>query len=311
MASRIRCWEPGVPLSCVRRTVDRQFLLRPDEINRNIIGASIGRAQQKFPVEIFCFEHNVNHLHPVIAPIEGQEDNVSRFFQNFGSNTARAINKRWQREGALWAGRVRCEPVLDDESLEQQLIYAVTNPVKDGLVDRVSHYPGFSVYPHLAHGEPLRFSYVDLRLWHKHGGPRNRRPLSDYERWVDVEVSPLPAWRDMPEHQRQARFRRLVRDAEDELRDRREHEHRTVVGVPALKRLEPRDKPRNPKRSGRQPLCHASSAERRRDFARRHRALRRAHAEASARYRSGQLDAEFPPYTFRPPLITLQTSSGL
>lgn len=311
MGSRIRCWEPGVPQSGVHRTVDRQFLLRPDEINRNIFGACIGRAQQKYPVEIYWFEQNVNHAHPGIAPIRGQEDNVSRFFQNFGSNLARALNRRWEREGALWTGRVRCEPILDDAKMEDRLIYAVTNPVRDGMVDRMSHYPGFSVYRHLAHGEPLRYSYIDYALWWKHGGPHNTQPLFDYERWVDVDISPLPAWVDLTVSQRQTRFRNLVRDAEDEQRERRALEGRTVVGVLGIKQLEPRDKPRNPKKSGRQPLCHVSCADQRREFKRRYQAMLKAHAMASARYRSGELDTEFPPYTFRPPLITIQTSTGL
>jgi hypothetical protein len=128
---------------------------------------------------------------------------------------------------------------------------------------------------------------------------------------VEIALTPLPSWRGMTESQRQARFRHLVHDAEEEFLDRRRSEGRTVVGVRGLKELEPRDKPRNPKKSGRQPLCHASTAKQRRDHARRHRAMLRAHAEASARFRSGELDTEFPPYTFRPPLLTIQTSSGL
>ncbi|MFO8072495.1 MAG: hypothetical protein R6V85_11535 [Polyangia bacterium] len=36
----------------------------------------------------------------------------------------RPVSKRWEREGAVWAGRTRCEPVVDEERLEERLIHA-------------------------------------------------------------------------------------------------------------------------------------------------------------------------------------------
>lgn len=311
MANDIRCWKPELPQNATRRTSDRQFLLRPDPEMKNTFGACLGRAQEKFPVRIFWFEQNVNHIHPGIAPIEGLEDNVSRFLQSFHGNLARAVNRRWHREGPVWTGRTRCGPVLDEAELEECMLYAVTNPVKDGLVDSVSHYPGFTCYHHLAHGAPLEFSYVDWGLWWRHGGPRNKRPLGEYVRWVEVRLSPLPHWLDLTPSQRQARFRRLVREREGVLREQREIEGRSVFGARALERLDPRERPRNPKESGPRPLCYASSLERRLEYARERRALRLAYAEASARYRRGFYDTEFPPWTFKPPLVTIQAASGL
>jgi hypothetical protein len=85
---------------------------------------------------------------------------------------------------------------------------------------------------------------------------------------VTFELAPLPGWEKLTVHQRRTRFRHLVREAERIAADERAAEGRSVVGVPALRRLDPRDRPGNPKRSGRQPLCHAADPALRKQYKR-------------------------------------------
>ena len=60
MARRPRRIKPDTAYSEVQRTVDRQFLFKPDPVVRNIIGSSVGRAQREFPVKIFWLDFNIN-----------------------------------------------------------------------------------------------------------------------------------------------------------------------------------------------------------------------------------------------------------
>ncbi len=55
----------------------------------------------------------------------------------------------------------RLHPWFDDKAAEQKLIYALTNPVKDNLIETVSQSPFFSMYHHQAFGDELRFWYLD------------------------------------------------------------------------------------------------------------------------------------------------------
>jgi hypothetical protein len=338
VGSRIRRYEVGIVYSAAIRCNDRSFLFRPnhnpgnplldascpanalDPANDitpipsviNIIGASIGRALQKHQIRLNWFEVNVDHEHPGFTPSDdAQRADVPHFFRDVHSLIAREINRLLDREDHVYGERYRAEPCLDDESAEQKLVYAMINAVKDGQVERVSESPFFSTFRHLAHGDPLTFWYIDRTAWWKKGGPiRGNRP-KDHMKWVTFELAPLPGWESMTMHQRQTRFRHLVREAEEIAAQERQAEGRTVVGVPALRRLDPRDRPRNPKRSGLQPLCHASDNATRKAYERDWREFLKAYRTASIAYRAGAFAVEFPDGSFRPPLVTMYTASAL
>jgi len=311
MGDRIRIWEPGKIFDCSQRTVDQQFLLKPTAESRNIIGSSLGRAQEKSAVRLYWFEQNINHPHYGLGAVPGRELEVSEFLRNFNSSLARGINRTLGRSGALFSSKLRAEAIGNEQDLERKLLYAVMNPVKDGLIDSISRYPGFTCYHHLAHGAPLQFDYIDWQAWWRDGGPRNRKPLSDYRRFTKVELTPLPHWEGMTEAQRQSRFRHLVKEEEARLRALRAAEGRTVIGLRKLAELDPRARPKTPKESGRRPYIHTSDPELRRDYEAHRRDVCRSHRASSIRFLGGELDVEFPAYTYRPPLITLHRSSGL
>jgi hypothetical protein len=338
MGCRIRKFDTGVVYSAAIRCNDRAFLFRPNHNPDNplldascpaialdpgndttpipsvinIIGASVGRALEKHPVELHWFEANVHHEHNGLTPADdAQRGEIPHFFRDAHSLIAREINRLLDRENHVYGERYRAEPCLNDASAEQQLVYAMVNAVKDGQVERVSESPFFSTFRHLAFGEPLKFWYIDRTAWWKKGGPIPGNREKDHTKWVEFSLAPLPGWASMSVHQRRTRFRHLVREAEESAAEERAAEGRSVVGVRALRRLDPRDRPRDPKKSGRQPLCHTSDPEVRRQYRRDWREFLRAYRAASIAYRAGDLGVEFPDGSFRPPLVTMYTASAL
>jgi hypothetical protein len=338
MGTRIRVVEPDLVYSATQRCNDRLFLFRPDHNPAhpllridcppealdplspivpvpsaiNLIGASAARAQELHPLDLCWLEGNLNHLHDGVLPRPGQLENVAPFFRTFASLVARGTNRVLERTSHVFGGRYRMEPCLDLSSAEQQLAYALANAVKDGQVERVSESPFFSTYRHLAFGEPLAFWRIDWAGYWEAGGTRNKRlrPKA-FLRWHTLELAPLPGWEDLSLHQRQTRVRRLVRDAEDEAADRRRSEGRIVVGVSRLYSLSPFDRPSTKPDSGPQPLCHASDPVERRKFAHRWREIMAEYRKASADYRAGFHEREFPEGTYRPPIVKIYTSSRL
>ncbi|MDJ0761340.1 MAG: hypothetical protein QNJ97_00005 [Myxococcota bacterium] len=290
----------------VQRTVDRCFLFKPDEQVRQIIGASAGRALEKYPVKLFCLDFNINHKQDLIAPISDASEHiqaVARFHQMFNSLVARGINKYYGREGALFSSRNRSTEAVDDISLEQQLFYAVTNVAKDGLVDRVAHWKGFSSYKQLATGEVERFRYIDWTAWHKDGGIKSKKKPDAFMKTVVVKLSPLPSWEQMPDHKRQAHFRREVRKLEQSYREQRKREGRPVLGKPQLEKLDPREKPKTPFVRTRKPLCHASMKEAVEEYREALRDFLDQYWYASGMWQRGILDVSFPSGSFKPPDI--------
>jgi len=338
MSGRIRVWEPNIVYSGAQRCNDRTFLFKPnqrpdnpllhescppealDPLNDlipepstvNIIGSSLARAHERHPVDITWWEANVNHQHPGILPRVDQLENIAPFLQQANSLIARGVNKLYDREGHVFSGPIRFTPCLDDASAERQLIYALTNPVKDELVESVRRSPFFSTFRHQAYGEPLRYWYIDWEAWWLRGGGRRKgnRP-KDFLKWVELPITPLPAFGEWPEHRIQSRVRHEARVIEEETRRRLRTEGRTVTSVSGLYTLSPNDVPRERKESGPQPICHAADPLLRLEYKRRWREILQEHREASWDFRMGYHERGFPEGTYRPPLTTIYTSSHL
>jgi hypothetical protein len=188
-------------------------------------------------------------------------------------------------------------------SLEQQMLYAVTNVVKDGLVDRVAHFGGFSSYQQLATGEVEKFYYIDWTAWHRAGGKKSKKKPEAFMKSVTVALSPLPGWEQMPPHKRQAHFRREVRKLEQAFREQREKEGRRSMGRRTLEKLDPRDRPKTPAKRTRAPLCHAATKEAADEYRKRLRDFLDQYWYASGMWLRGTRDVEFPKGSYRPPDI--------
>jgi len=297
---------------CSPDALDPRSDVIPTPSTINIIGSSLARARQAHPVDIAWWEANINHQHPGLIPREDQLENIAPFLQQANSLIAREINKIHDHEGQVLTGSVRFTPCLDDASAEDRLLYALTNPVKDGLIDSVQRSPFFSTFRAQAYGESLRFWYIDWEAWWAKGGSRGRgNTPKDFLKWVELPIAPLPHWADWPEHRIRSRVRNGVRDIEEETRRRLRSEKRTVMGVPALFGVDANAKPREPKDSGPQPLSHAADPVLRLQYRARWREILNEHRKASWDFRMGYFEREFPNGTYRPPLATIYNSSHL
>ena len=329
MADAIRLLEPGVVYAVVQTTVDRTFAFapnhEPDEplLARgcprealdprspivpvpsviNIVGAAAARALELSKVNLHALELSSTHQHELASAIGDDVAALPEFWRNFHSKVARDLNRLRGREGHLYAGPSRVTPCADDESALQQLVYALTNPVKDGLVDRVRRSPFFSTYRQQALGEEQRFFDIEWERYWEAGGPFNRRlHPKQFMVWRTLEIAPLPHLAGVPEHKRQTLVRRAVEAVEEETAERLKREGRSFCPVSRHFEIDPRDRPSTPRDSGRRPLVHASTQAGRDAHRDKVREVMKAYMPASISFRRGLFDVEFPPGTFRPPL---------
>ena len=320
------------------RTVDRQFLFTPNHHpqNRllantsplnaldmsndiipepsiiNIIGAAVGRALKKSPIQLHGFEASSDHLHEEFSAKQGQLDNITGFMRSAHSLIARGVNKTWDREGHVFGGKPRVHHCVDDTAAENKLLYALTNTLKDNLHERIAETPFFSTYEHQAKGEPLRFWYIDYDAYWTAGGNRKKtHRLKDYLKWVEWRTTPLPSLQNRTPAQQQTWIRKQVKEIQAKYKKERKENNKTVIGVQKLFETDPRDRPKNPKKSGPAPLCHATSKAARKRFKQELKNFMNAFIQASADYRNGNYTREFPEGSHRPPLIKIYTSSKL
>jgi len=316
--ARIRSGRPVRQLQggCVyfytAKMIDNQFLLRPDEAGalRELIGSSVARAQQAAPVHVHWFEPNTNHLHAGISALSNAPadlTNLTLFKMTCHALIAKGINRMLARRGGMFSGQVHMAPCLDDESVWDKFLYSITNPVKDDLVKRMSHWGGFSTYRQHIGGKTETYRYYDVEQWMR---DKKTRPLSDYIRFIDLKISPLPHMKQLAPNTRQRIIKKAVAEQEAQYAAirlekvaRGERSSAGVVGMKKIYKCSPRDRAAN-KESGTRPICYARNpalATRYTQFLRNYLITYRV---ASVLYLAGYWDeANFPRGSLRPPII--------
>jgi len=152
--SRPRQVLPGQFYMLTRRCTQQQFLLRPDSATNNAFIYCLAVAAALFGIDVLFTMAESNHHHTIIFDRYGL---VSAFLEHFHKLVARsqnALRGRWEN---FWSSSEPCiTRLLDRASVIEKIVYAATNPVKDGLVERVHHWPGASSFAAFAYQREIK-----------------------------------------------------------------------------------------------------------------------------------------------------------
>lgn len=212
---------PGQPQAITRRTAGQCRYFNPREGVRELLGYILGHALEKNPrVRLHAYSVNTTHPHVVVTdiPEEGKPSALPAFFRLLNSLTARAMNARLGRGGALFStGSYSNVEVHGSESLEDQLLYAWTNVTKDGLVASPDEWPGLQFLPDDI-GKTFTFAKPDGSFF---GG---RRPK---EGVVPQDPTALEEWKERLRQRELAALAKMRRD--DKAKDRSPARSRQLV----------------------------------------------------------------------------------
>jgi len=145
---------PGQLLIIQRRCTQRQFLLRPDEATNNAFVYVLGEAAQRFGVQVILPQMMSNHHHTGAYDEQGTQVEFREHFHKMMAKVLNALRGRWENVWSTVEPSV-IEPV-SPEDLMRQLVYIATNPVTDGLVEKVHHWPGPKFVQALLSGRPMK-----------------------------------------------------------------------------------------------------------------------------------------------------------
>ena len=170
---------PGTRYKITRRCLERRFFLVPDVVRdrlNNFIGYVLGVFLPRYGLKLHAACVISNHHHCDVTDTEGR---LPQFKEVFHGLLARGINCLRGRFETVWSPDGACDTKSPDgDDGLGDLVYTLTNPVKDGLVKWGSRWPGFTTYG-MKFGEVRRFykpkwffsadnddlpEYVDLRL---------------------------------------------------------------------------------------------------------------------------------------------------
>lgn len=156
-ARRVSLPRPVLPSSfylLTRRCTQRQFLLRPDAETNNAYVYCLLVAALRFGIDVMLMCAMSNHHHVVVFDRVGRYPEFIEHFHKLLARSQNALRGRWEN---FWAaGQTSVVRLVDAEDVLAKLVYVATNPVKDGLVERVHHWPGINGYRALITGKLLR-----------------------------------------------------------------------------------------------------------------------------------------------------------
>jgi putative transposase len=227
--SRPRPVFPGSFLFITRRCTQQQFLLRPDDETNNAFVYILGEAAKRFDVNIILSQMMSNHHHTALYDQHGNEVAFREHFHKMMAKSQNALRGRWEN---MWASVEPCTiEVVGADDLLDKLVYIATNPVIDGLVDRVHHWPGPNFVAALLSGKTMRAKRPKHFFCEDGSMPR--------------EVELVLALPDHFEGKAEflAELERRIKDAEEQHANERAQAGRRVLGRRAVLRQSWRDNP--------------------------------------------------------------------
>jgi REP element-mobilizing transposase RayT len=145
---------PGCFVFITRRCTQREFLLRPDDETNNAFVYCLAEAADRHEMHMILSQMMSNHHHTALYDRHGNEVEFREHFHKMMAKSQNVLRGRWEN---MWSS---VEPsvieVISAEDLLDKLVYIATNPVKDGLVERVHHWPGPNFVKALLTGKPMQ-----------------------------------------------------------------------------------------------------------------------------------------------------------
>jgi len=128
--------------------------MRPDDATNNAFIYCLADAAERFEIEVIMTTAESNHHHTVIFDRHGRVPAFIEHFHKMFARSQNALRGRWEN---FWASEEPCVTrLLDRGTVIAKIVYAASNPVKDGLVERVHHWPGVNSYCSLVSKRSLR-----------------------------------------------------------------------------------------------------------------------------------------------------------
>ena len=136
-----------------RRCASRRFFLRPEQKVDQAFAYCFGVAAERYGLDVYWLSVMSNHHHDGVHDNDGK---YPKFLQYFHSLLARCLNVHLGRWENFWSTEQSGALLLGDaEAIFDKMIYSLTNPVKDHLVDKVLNWPGLNSLRYQLSGKPM------------------------------------------------------------------------------------------------------------------------------------------------------------
>ncbi|HXU80255.1 MAG TPA: hypothetical protein VN914_02585 [Polyangia bacterium] len=127
--------------------------MRPDGETNNAFIYCLAEAASRFGIDVLFAIANTNHHH---TGIHDRDGNFPAFLERFHKLFAKCQNALRGRSENFWAAeQTSVVRLVDEGAVLDKMTYALTNPVKDDLVERAREWPGVNALDAIVRDRPL------------------------------------------------------------------------------------------------------------------------------------------------------------
>ncbi len=253
-------------------------------------------------VSLYALSVEGNHIQATALFPEG---NRADFMRDFNSSTARAVARHTPQYpgGRLWGRRYSAELLPDHKDIEEQFFYTVLRPVQDGLVEKISDYPGYNCFHDAIWGIKRKYKVI---FWAKYNGAKRHNPdakIKDYTETVELRYERFPGYEHMTQKEYAIYMQQELERRRVEIVQKRYKQGLGFAGKKYLLQVRPGSTPKNTKTSSRydhRPRVLSKCPARLKEALEQYFYNYFAYKEASLRYRNGELDVKFPFGCYKP-----------
>jgi REP element-mobilizing transposase RayT len=296
--------EGGSLVEVTTRTIQSRLLLTPNPLLNRIIPGVLARASRLYAVGVVAHCFLSNHYHLILWVPDAEK--LASFMGFFNSKLAQEVIRLTGWKDKVWSRRYQSIPISEEEAAQiGRLRYILAHGVKEGLVEKVSQWPGVHAASTLLSGQPLEGTWFNRSRQH---AARVRGKDASAEHFAEEEtlsLVPLPCWKDLSAEMYRARIARMVEEIETEAAAQREQTGRKSLGVHAILRQDPRTEPNETKKSP-APRFHAFRKRIREELYEAYAWFVSAFRDAAEKLKAGDRTASFPLGSFPPRLPFVQ-----
>ncbi len=261
--------------------------MRPDRETNNAFIYCLAVSAARCGIKVLFTVAMSNHHHTGIYDADGSYPAFIEHFHKLFAKCQNTLRGRWEN---FWSSeQTSVVRLVDPNDVLDKMTYALTNPVKDGLVERVSDWPGVTALESVLCGKVL----VAARPKHFF---REEGPMPET---VTLSFARPEGFADLSAQEFAALVEERVREVEKVFASQRRRTGVGVLGAKAVAAQRPTDSPSS-RRQRREivPRVAARSRWSRIEALLCNRAFRDAYAAARAAFAEGIRDIVFPAGTY-------------
>lgn len=280
------------------------WFINNSELEEAILGY-IAKYSNLHQVSLYALAIEGSHIQ---GPAQFSLGNRAEYMRDVNSSVARAVPRYCPTYpgGRLWGRRYSQEFLPGPEDIEEYFFYTVLQPVQDGLVEKLSQYPWYNCFHDAVNGIKRKKkvvnwgAYYEAKRWHK------KVSIKDFTEEYTLEYKRLPGYEGLSQKEYSKLMHTKLEARRVQIVRKRYAEGRGFAGVETLLSLSPGALPKNPKRStstSHRPRVLCVCPERRKEALDWYFSIYFDYQESSESYRDGDYTTDFPPGTYKPPLV--------